>query len=62
RGVAPADFAPTLASGVALLFALRSVVAVGFGPVAAAWLLAGGAAHVADLRRRWRARRVVPAR
>lgn len=62
RGVAPADFALTLASGVALLLALRSAVADGFGPVAAAWLLAGGAAHAADLRRRWRARRAVPAR
>ena len=60
RGVAPADFLLTLASGVALLLALRSTVADGFGPAAAAWLLAGGAAHVADLRRRWAARR--PAR
>lgn len=57
RGVAPADFLLTLASGVALLLALRSTVADGFGSVAAAWLLAGGAAHVADLRRRWVARR-----
>jgi hypothetical protein len=61
RGVAPADFLLTLASGVALLLALRSAVADGFGPLAAAWLLAGGAAHVADLRRRWVRRRAAPA-
>jgi hypothetical protein len=62
RGVAPADFVLTLASGVALLLALRSAVTDGFGPLAAAWLLLGGAAHVADLRRRWVRRRVARAR
>ncbi len=57
RGIAPADFALTLASGAALLLALRSTLAGGFGAAAAAWLLAGGVAHAADLRRRWEARR-----
>jgi hypothetical protein len=62
RGIAPADFVLTLAAGIALLLALRSTMADGFGVAAAAWMLAGGAAHVADLRRRWSARRAAGAR
>jgi hypothetical protein len=62
RGMAPRDFAPTLAAGMGLMFALRSALADGFGVVAAAWLLAAGAAHVADLWRRWGRRGLAPAR
>jgi hypothetical protein len=53
-GLAPGAFMPNLASGLALMLALRA------GQTAAGWewvalgLLASGLAHVVDLRRRWR--------
>ena len=54
RGVSPSQFGATLASGLCLMFALRSALA-GSGAV---WiglgLLAAGAAHGLDLWRRWR--------
>lgn len=54
RGVAPADFLGNLLSGVGLMLALRAALAgAGWGWIAA-WLVAALAAHLADLRRRWR--------
>lgn len=53
RGLAPGDFLPTLAAGLALMVALRAgVTGAGWGFVAAS-LLVAGLAHAADVRRRW---------
>jgi hypothetical protein len=53
-GLAPMDFMPNLASGLALMLALRAGLAsAGWGWVAMG-LLASGLAHAVDLRRRWR--------
>jgi len=55
RGVAPGDLAPMLAAGAMLMLALRlTLTGYGWMPVCACLALAG-AAHVADLSRRWRA-------
>ncbi len=54
RGVAPRDFMPNLAAGLALMFAVRAgLEGAGWGWVAGA-LMASGVAHAADLKRRWR--------
>ena len=53
RGVAPRDFVPSLASGLALMLALRTALDGPPGAGVALALLAAGAAHVVDLRRRW---------
>jgi hypothetical protein len=56
RGIAPQDFVPTLAAGLALMLAVRAgVTGAGWGFVAAG-LTVAGLAHVADVRRRWRSR------
>lgn len=57
RGLAPQDFLPTLAAGLALMLAVRAgVTNAGWGFVAGG-LLAARLAHGADVRRRWRGRR-----
>lgn len=54
RGVAPVEFAANLASGVALMLALRAALGgAAWGWVAAA-LAASGLLHAADIARRWR--------
>jgi hypothetical protein len=54
RGLAPQEFVPTLAAGLALMLAVRAgVTGAGWGVVAAG-LAVAGLAHVADVRRRWR--------
>jgi hypothetical protein len=56
RGLAPQDFVPTLAAGLALMLAVRAgVTGAGWGYVAAG-LMVAGLAHAADVRRRWRGR------
>lgn len=53
RGMAPRDFMPNLAAGLALMLAVRAGVAsAGWGWMAAGLLIAG-LLHAADLRRRW---------
>ena len=54
RGLAPRDFVPMLAAGLALMLAVRAgVTDAGWGLVAAA-LLVAGLAHAADVMRRLR--------
>ena len=54
RGLPTRDFLPSLAAGLALMFALRAgITGAGWGWMAAG-LMASGLAHLADLRRRWR--------
>ena len=54
RGVAPVEYAANLASGVALMLALRAALGgAGWGWLAAA-LAASGLLHAADIARRWR--------
>jgi hypothetical protein len=53
-GVPPADAATFLLSGVFLMLALRCALVGAWWGWTAACLAAGGLAHVADLRRRWR--------
>ncbi len=55
RGLAPADFLPSLAAGLALMFAVRAGISGAGWPWVAAGLLAAGLAHAVDVRRRWRA-------
>lgn len=56
RGLAPRQFVPTLAAGLALMLAVRAgVTGAGWGYVAAG-LLAAGLAHAADVRQRWHGR------
>ena len=56
RGLAPRDFLPSLAAGLALMFAVRAgITGAGWGWVALG-LMASGLAHAADLRGRWRSR------
>jgi hypothetical protein len=57
RGLAPADFMPSLASGLALMIALRAALDGAPAAWVAAALMLAGLAHAADLRRRWRRRR-----
>lgn len=54
RGMAPAECLPNLASGLALMLAVRAAIGgSGWGWVAAG-LATAGLLHAADLRRRWR--------
>jgi hypothetical protein len=51
--MAPRDFMPNLAAGLALMLAVRAGVAsAGWGWMAAG-LMVAGLLHAADLRRRW---------
>lgn len=53
RGMAPAEVLPMLASGLALMLAVRAGVdGAGWGWIAAG-LAVSGLLHAADLRRRW---------
>ena len=54
RGVAQADFAPYLLSGMFLLAALREALVGAWWGWVAAGLTGALAAHLVDLRRRWR--------
>ena len=54
RGVAPAQFAVNLVSGLCLMLALRGALVGAAWPWLALCLLAAGLAHAADLWRRWR--------
>ncbi|MFO1274048.1 MAG: hypothetical protein U1F50_20645 [Rubrivivax sp.] len=54
RGMAPSEFGPSLAAGLALMLAVRAGMAgAPWGFVAAA-LATAGLLHAADLKRRWR--------
>jgi len=54
RGLAPMEFLPSLAAGLALMLAVRA----GASGASLAWvalaLSLAGLAHLADVRRRWR--------
>ncbi len=52
-GLAPADIAANLAAGACLMLALRSALVGEPWTATAPWLLAGLAAHLLDLWRRW---------
>lgn len=52
-GVAVRDFIVNLGSGLCLMLALRGALAGTGGVVIAAWLLAAGLLHAADLALRW---------
>jgi hypothetical protein len=54
RGVAPRSLCVNLASGAGLLLALRALLAGAWWGWTAAFLAVAGAAHVMDLRQRWR--------
>lgn len=56
RGLAPADYALNLLAGLCLMFALRCALFDWSQPWIWVFLLAAGAAHVADLYLRWRQR------
>ncbi|MGE4243386.1 hypothetical protein [Ramlibacter sp.] len=56
RGLRPGDYALNLVSGLCLMLALRAVLDGAGWPWLAAWMLAAGLAHWADLWRRWRLR------
>lgn len=53
-GIAPTELLGFLASGAALLLALRSALVGAPWTWTAAWLAAALVAHVVDLARRWR--------
>jgi hypothetical protein len=56
RGIAPASLLSNLAAGLFLVLALRGAL-VGSSPAVIGLLLLGGlAAHLLDLRQRWRSR------
>jgi hypothetical protein len=54
RGVAPADFLINLTSGLFLMLALRLALTSAWWGWITLCLTAAGAAHVTDLRRRWK--------
>jgi hypothetical protein len=54
KGLAPSEFVPTLAAGLALMLAVRAGVSGAGWAWVAAGLSAAGLAHLADVRRRWR--------
>lgn len=54
RGVPLADFLPSALGGVCLLLALRGALTGARWTAIVPWLLASFAAHLWDLRRRWR--------
>lgn len=53
RGPAARDALPNLAAGLCLMLAARAAFLPEPGLQVAAWLLAAGAAHAADMARRW---------
>jgi hypothetical protein len=55
RGVAPADLLSNLASGISLMLALRAALVGAWWGWIGLCLVASLLAHLADLRRRWRA-------
>jgi hypothetical protein len=57
RGLARAPLLANLASGAALMLALRAALTGAVWPVVAGWMLAGLLAHLADLTLRLRAAR-----
>lgn len=54
RGIAPSGFLCNLLSGVCLMLAVRAALVSAWWGWVAAFLLAAGLAHLADLRRLWR--------
>lgn len=54
RGVPVADLLPLLGAGIALMFALRAALTGQSWIWIALWLVVALAAHLGDLRRRWR--------
>lgn len=54
RGVPAQDLLAALAAGLCLMLALRAALVGSPWPWIALWLAAALAAHLADLRRRWR--------
>ena len=54
RGLASTSLVITLASGAALMLALRAALVGAPWPIISIWMLAGLVAHVFDLRARWR--------
>ncbi|WP_395688764.1 hypothetical protein [Caenimonas koreensis] len=60
RGIPPGDYALNLLSGLCLMLAVRSQLAGENLLWLAAWLLAAGVAHWADIWRRWRRRALRP--
>lgn len=54
RGIAPARLLPTLAAGLFLLLACRAVLIDAHPGVVALALAGAGAAHLLDLKGRWR--------
>jgi hypothetical protein len=61
RGVPPAQFGVSLASGLCLMFALRCALDGAASLWVALWLLAAGLAHAADLWRQWQKKISPPA-
>lgn len=53
RGPAMRDCLPNLAAGLCLMLAARAAFAPDPGLQVAGWLLAAGAAHAIDMKRRW---------
>jgi hypothetical protein len=54
QGIAPFDLLPNLCAGTFLLLALRATLARESWMMACGYLVAAGAAHLIDVRRRWR--------
>jgi hypothetical protein len=54
QGVPLADFLPSALGGVCLLLALRASLTGAGGTAIVPWLLGSFAAHLWDLKRRWR--------
>lgn len=54
RGIRPADLLPNLLAGACLILALRLATSGADWTAVGACMLASLAAHLADLRRRWR--------
>jgi hypothetical protein len=54
RGVPAGEFLPNMASGIALMLALRAALTGGAVTTVALCLVAAGALHGIDLWRRWR--------
>lgn len=53
RGVPPSELAPSLAAGMALVFALRAALAGSSWPLVAMWLILALVAHVLYVMSRW---------
>jgi hypothetical protein len=54
RGLAPIEIAASLGAGAALLLALRAALVGSPWPWISLWLIAALAAHLFDLRLRWK--------